>query len=53
MMFNKHWTETEHAECKAIVARWVSLQAIENNPAGMDAYPTSGGESLGEVRFPS
>ena len=37
MMFNKHWTETEHAECKAIVARWVSLQATENNPAGMDA----------------
>ena len=37
MMFNKHWTETEHAECKAIVARWVSLQATENNPTGMDA----------------
>lgn len=37
MMFNKHWTEKEHATCKAIVARWVSLQATENNPTGMDA----------------
>ena len=37
MMFNKYWTETEHAQCKAIVSRWVSLQATENNPAGLDA----------------
>ena len=36
-MFNKYWTETEHAECEAIAARWVSLQATENNPAGLDA----------------
>lgn len=36
-MFNKYWTETEHAQCKAIVSRWVSLQATENNPAGLDA----------------
>lgn len=37
MMFNNHWTEAEHAECRTIVSRWVSLQATENNPTGLDA----------------
>lgn len=51
MKFNRHWAETEHAECEAIVAGWVSLQPTENNPAGLDAVQRQVGELLKSADF--
>lgn len=51
MIFNKYWTEAEHAQCKALVSRWVSLQATEKNPTGLDAIQHQVASHLEDSNF--